>query len=106
MRLNEFYDRLFNISESYRWTVDENNKVVATIQSGPFRGFRVNPLTALAHKSGFGLIEDTRDGAEFAAHLLGIPRRVARKLYSATLASNNHGNTQVLRGRIRSALEV
>ena len=106
MRFNEVYDRLFNIAYSYKWTVDNNNRVVATIQSGPYKGCTVNPLTALAHKSGFGLVENTRDGAEFAAHLLGIPRRIARNIYSATLATHNRGNTQVLRGRIRRALEV
>jgi hypothetical protein len=106
MKLNDLYTKLDNIAHSYHWNVNENNKVVATIRSGPNRGLTLNPVTALAHKSGFGVIEDTRDGTEFAASLLGIPRRVARNIYSATLGSYNHGNTQVVRGRIRSALEV
>ncbi len=105
MNLNQFLIRLYNVSESYHWDV-ENKKLVATIQSGPNRGFTLNPVTALAHKSGFGFIENTRDGTEFAASLLGIPRSVARNVYSATLGTYNRGNTQVLRGRIRSALEV
>lgn len=105
MNSNNFYDRLYNVAGSYHWDVN-NKKVVATIQSGPARGFQLNPLTALAHKSGFGFIENTREGAEFAASLLGIPRKFARSVYSATLGTYNRGNTQVLRGRIRSALEV
>lgn len=105
MNINEFYNRLYNVSESYRWDVN-NNKVVATIQSGPYRGYTLNPITALAHKSGLGVFGDTRDATEYAASLLGIPRKLARNIYSATLGTYNHGNTQVVRGRIREALEV
>lgn len=106
MKVSEFFDKLYNVSRSYNWTVNDNNKVVAKIQSGPHRGFTLNPVTALAHKAGFGFIEDTREGAEYAASLLGLSRNVARYVYRATLGSENHGNTQVVRGKIRSALEV
>lgn len=105
MKYSEFFNRLSNIAESYHWSLD-NNKVIAKIQSGSFRGFKLNPITALAHKSGFGFFDDTRDDTEFAARLLGIPRSLARKIYSATLGTYNTGNTQVVRGKIRSALEV
>lgn len=105
MKRSEFFDKLENISRSYHWDVS-NNKVVATIQSGWFRGFTLNPITALAHKAGFGFFDNTRDGTEFAASLLGMSRNFARHVYSATLGTYNHGDTQVVRGRIRSALEV
>jgi hypothetical protein len=105
MNYTEFFNRLENVSNSYHWDVD-NNKVVAKIQSGDFRGFTLNPITALAHKSGFGFFNNTREDTEYAARLLGLSRRFARNIYSATLGSYNHGNTQVVRGRIRSALEV
>lgn len=106
MKVNEFLDKLCNVSKSYHWTVNDKNKVVAEIQSGPHRGFTLNPVTALAHKAGFGLIDNTRDGAEYAASLLGLSRNAARSVYRATLGSENRGNTQVIRGRIRSVLEV
>lgn len=106
MKVTEFLDKLYNVSKSYHWTVNESKKVVAQIQSGPHRGYTLNPVTALAHKAGFGFIEDTRSGTEHAASLLGLSRSVARYVYRATLGSENHGNTQVVRGRIRSALEV
>lgn len=106
MNFNDFYNRLYNVSASYHWHLNDNNKVVATIQSGPNRGHTLNPVTALAHKSGFGFFDDTRDGTEYAASLLGLPRKLARTIYSATLGTHNRGNTQVLRGKIRSALEV
>lgn len=105
MERSEFFHRLENVASAYHWDVN-NNKVVATIQSGDFRGFRLNPITALAHKAGFGFFEDTRDDTEFAARLLGISRRFARNVYSATLGTYNRGDTQVVRGKIRSALEV
>lgn len=105
MKYSEFFDRLYNVSYSYSWNVD-NKKVNATIKSGPNSGLTLNPITALAHKSGFGFFDNTREGTECAASALGISRKFARQIYSATLASNNHGNVQVVRGRIRSALEV
>lgn len=105
MDYREFFDRLSNVACAYHWNVN-NNKVEATIQSGYFKGFKLNPITALAHKSGFGFFHNNREDTEFAARLLGIPRSFARNVYSATLATHNHGNVQVVRGRIRSALEV
>lgn len=105
MNVSDFCKRLWTIASSYHWDVD-GNRVVATIQSGPNRGHTLNPITALAHKHGRGFFENTRTGTEEAARYLGLSRSFARSVYSATLASDNHGNTQVLRGRIRSALEV
>jgi hypothetical protein len=105
MTFNDFYDRLYNIAYAYNWSVD-NRKVTAKIQSGPNRGFTLNPITALAHKSGFGFFSNTREETEYAASLLGLSRTEARNIYSAILGTYNHGNTQVVRGRIRSALEV
>lgn len=105
MNYRQFFDKLSNVSGSYRWDVNQN-KVVATIQRGDYKGLTLNPITALAHKAGLGVFANNRESTEFAARLLGIPRSVARNVYSATLATYNHGNTQVVRGRIRSALEV
>ena len=105
MNVSNVIDRLENVSHSYHWNV-ENNKLTATLRSGPNRGCTLNPLTALAHKAGFGVFNNTRDDTIHAASLLGIPRNVARQIYSATLGTHNRGNTQVVRGKIRSALEV
>ena len=105
MRTTEFFNRLNKVAYAYAWSVD-NNKVNATIKSGPHAGYTLNPVTAVAHKSGHGVFENTRTGTEHAAHTLGLSRSVARQLYSATHGTNNRGNTQVVRGKIRSALEV
>ena len=105
MNVSEFCKKLWHISNSYHWNLNDN-KLVAIIQSGPHRGYTLNPITALAHKQGRGFFDNTRDGTEEAARYLGLSRNFARNVYSATLATSNHGNTQVLRGRIRSALEV
>lgn len=105
MNRREFFERLENVAHSYHWDVD-GNRVVARIQSGQNRGVTLNPITALAHKCGFGFFDNTRDETEYAARLLGITRKFARNVYSATLGTYNHGDTQVVRGRIRSALEV
>lgn len=105
MNVNDFLHRLENISTAYSWDID-HNKVVATIKSGPHRGYTLNPVTALAHKSGLGLFDNNREDTVQAASLLGLSRKYARSIYSATIGSHNRGNSQVIRGRIRSALEV
>jgi hypothetical protein len=105
MNNSQFFEKLENVASAYHWDVD-GNKVFAEIQSGRFKGRTLNPITALAHKAGFGLFQNNRESTEFAARLLGISRRQARHIYSATLGTHNRGNTQVVRGRIRSALEV
>lgn len=105
MTSSEFINRLNGVSHAYRWSV-RNNKVVATIKSGPNRGKTLNPVTALAHKSGLGVFENNRDGTETAGSQLGLTRRETRNLYSAIIGTHNRGNTQVVRGKIRSALEV
>lgn len=105
MTSSEFINRLNGVSHAYRWSV-RNNKVVATIKSGPNRGKTLNPVTALAHKSGLGVFENNRDGTETAGSQLGLTRQETRNLYSAIIGTHNRGNTQVVRGKIRSALEV
>lgn len=105
MNFSQFFEKLENVADAYHWDVD-GNKVVAEIQSGRFKGRTLNPITALAHKAGWGFFRNNREDTEFAARLLGISRQFARNVYSATLGTYNHGNTQVIRGRIRSALEV
>lgn len=105
MKRKDFFNRLENIADAYHWDVEEN-RLVATIQSGSFKGFTLNPITALAHKSGWGFFENNKKDTIFAAHLLGLPRSFAENIYSAIVAKYNRGNTQVVRGRIRSALEV
>ena len=105
MNRSEFFNRLENVANAYHWDVN-NNKITATIQSGPYKGFTLNPITALAHKSGFGFFDNTRDETEYAARFLGLSRNAARHIYSATLGTYNTGDTQVVRGKIRSALEV
>jgi hypothetical protein len=106
MNRNKLLNKLSNIAHAYHWDIYNDNRILATIQSGDFKGFKLNPITALAHKAGLGFFNNTREDTEYAARLLGISRSKARRIYSAILASYNHGDTQVVRGKIRSALEV
>lgn len=105
MNCSQFIEKLQSISSSYHWDV-ENKRVVAKIKSGPNKGLTLNPVTALAHKSGLGFFENTREETEQAASLIGLTRSTARNIYSATVGTKNRGNNQVIRGKIRSALEV
>jgi hypothetical protein len=106
MNFIHFFKRLLNISDSYHWDVNDDNRLTAVIQSGPFKGFRLNPITALAHKSGFGFFNDNKRDTIVAGRLLGFKRSFVENVYKATTSHDNHGDVQVLRGRIRSVLEV
>jgi hypothetical protein len=106
MDINEFYDRLYSVGESYHWDVDTDNGITATIQSGVSKGTKLNPITALAHKARLGLFTNNKRDTIFAAHLLGIPRKFAENVYKASFARQNRGNAQVLRGRIKATLGV
>jgi len=106
MDIYEFYERLYNVGESYRWNVNTNNSITATIQSGYCEGFALNPITALAHKARLGTFYNDRVGTMQAASVLGIPRKFAESVYKASFAKKNRGNTQVLRGRIKATLGV
>ena len=50
MTVTDFFNKLDNVAHSYHWDVTSNNKVVATIRSGPNKGFTLNPITALAQE--------------------------------------------------------
>lgn len=106
MRFIDFFKRLLNVSTAYHWDITDENRVVAFIQSGPFKGFRLNPITALAHKAGFGFFSDNKRDTLIAGKLLGFNKTFVENVYNATTSHYNYGNAQVLRGRIRSVLEV
>lgn len=106
MNVHEFYSRLVKISDAYHWNLDSNNHVVATLMSGVDKGFKLNPVTALAHKSGLGLFKNNKKSTVLAGNLLGLRKTFSENVYDATISYHNRGNTQVVRGRIRSVLEV
>ena len=106
MDSNTFFTKLSRVANSFHWTVDKHNKIVAKVKSGPDKGTVLNPVTAIAYKAGYPVYNSSRDETEWAASVLGLSRDFARSVHSATLATYNTGNTQVLRGKIRSALGV
>ena len=105
MKTCEFFNKLENVVGSYRWNI-ENKSVIARIQSGYFRGNALNPITALAHKCGFGFFGNNKKDTISAGRLLGLSRHFSENVYEATNSHCNRGNVQVVRGKIRSALEV
>ena len=105
MTSTEFFDRLGNVDRAFRWEVDDL-RVHATIQSGKLRGTTLNPVTALAYKSGHGIFADTIDGTREAGVRIGLSRASSDEIYRAAAGTRNRGNVQVFRGYIRSLLGV
>jgi hypothetical protein len=103
MESNEFYTALTRLPSSYFST---EGKLTGSIAGGQYRGEAVNPVTALAYKA-TGTVYGTNKRETFrAGKTLGLNRGFTETVYNATTGGSNRGNTQVVRGKIRSALGV
>ena len=103
--INDFYDTLTKLPKCYEWTV-ENKSIIATKTRGVAKGVTFNPVTAVAHKLGVGNFSNNKNGTLEAGSALGLPRRFTSSVYDAVKGRFNRGNTQVLRGRILSKINM
>jgi hypothetical protein len=106
MERNEFYSSLASLPASYNFTIRDNNTIVGTTNRGPVRGAVFNPITAVAYVKTGNLYGTNKRETLKAARDLGLNREFTNHVYEATTGINNRGNTQVVRGKIRSALGV
>lgn len=105
MENSEFYDALAGLPASYRWEISDNNNISAQGRR-TLKGRSFNPVTAIASRFtgdsyGTNKRETLRAGKD-----LGLTREFTNHVYNATTGVSNRGNTQVVRGKIRSALEI
>lgn len=103
MESNEFYSALTRLPNSYFSTEGE---LTGSIAGGQYRGETVNPVTAVAYKATGTVYGTNKRETLRAGKDLGLNRHFTETVYNAITSVSNRGNTQVVRGKIRSALGV
>ena len=77
----------------------ESNEFYSTLAS-------FNPVTVLAYRQTGEVYGTNKRETLKAGRVLGLTREFTTHVYNATAGVSNRGNTQVVRGKIRSALGV
>ena len=103
MESNEFYTALTRLPKSYFKTEGE---LTGSITGGQYRGETVNPITAVAYKATGQVYGTNKRETLRAGKALGLQRYFTETVYNASTGGSNRGNTQVVRGKVRSALGV
>ena len=107
MERSEFYNKLSQTSSTYNWEVnDKSQNLIAEGTRGKVKGVTLNPVTAVAYRQGKGVYASNKRGTLQAGKALGLPRTFTDSVYQASTNHSNRGHSQVVRGRIRSALEI
>ena len=107
MDIQEFYQQLSSLPRTtYSFSVEQDQKIVATGRRGKAKGITFNPVTAVAHRSGHGSYGTNKRDTLRAGRALGLSKTFSENLYQATTNHSNRGHSQVVRGKIRSALEL
>ena len=102
----EFYDQLSDLPQSYGFGVDGSNQIIGQGKRGKAKGIRFTPVTAVAHRNGLGTYSSNKRDTLRAGKALGLTKTFTENLYQASTNHSNRGHSQVVRGRIRSALEI
>lgn len=105
MESNDFYSTLAELPSTYQFYLRDKS-IVGTTVRGATKGVVLNPVTAVAYRQTGEVFANTKRETRRAARALGLTREFADHLYDATTGVSNRGNTQVVRGKIRSALGV
>lgn len=100
MESNDFYCALTNLPKSFKFSITDN--VITTTKSGQ----TLNPVTAVAYRETGQLYGSNKRETIRAGRALGLDKNFVNHVYNATTSVSNRGNTQVVRGKIRSALGV
>ena len=103
MESTEFYTALTKLPKSY---FSQTGSLVGEITRGQHQGEQLNPVTALAYKATGTVFGTNKRETLKAGKALGLTRDFTSHVYNATTVVSNRGNTQVVRGKIRSALGV
>ena len=106
MESNEFYTPLASLPQSYHFGVDTANAISGTTNRGSGRGVTFNPVTVVAFRETGEVYGTNKRETLKAGRALGLNRFFTETVYNATTSGSNRGNTQVVRGKIRSALGV
>ena len=105
MKSNEFYSQLSQVSNTYNWSVT-GKTIVGQGVRGNAKGVTFNPITAVAYRKGYGIYISNKRETLKAGKALGLSTTFTTNLYQATTNYSNRGHSQVVRGRIKTALEI
>ena len=105
MESNEFYSTLASLPSTYRFDV-EGKAIKGQLTRGAARGATLNPVTAVAYRTTGQVYGTNKRETLKAGRAVGLTREFATHVYNATAGVSNRGNSQVVRGKIRSALEI
>jgi hypothetical protein len=105
MNNREFYSALANLPQYYDFNLDGSN-ITGEVRRGKVKGLEVNPVTAVANRLTGGTYGTNKRETQRAARDIGLDRDFTNHIYNAATGVSNRGNTQVVRGKIRSALGV
>tara|TARA_Y100001963_G_C6645642_1_gene383142 strand:+ start:342 stop:662 length:321 start_codon:yes stop_codon:yes gene_type:complete len=102
----DFYDSLSSLPSYYSWDVTQSNTITCEGTRPPVKGLNFNPVTALAYRLTGDMYGTNKRETLKAGKALGLTRQFTTHVYNATTSVSNRGNAQVVRGKIRSALEI
>ncbi len=106
MERNEFYRTLSRLKKQYNWEINEDNSIVATSTGQRRSAVTYNPVTAVANWHGYRVSSNNKRETLKLGRALGLTRDFVEHVYDATTSMSNRGNAQVVRGKLRSALEI
>lgn len=104
MESSEFYLTLASLPSTYTWAVD-GLSITGQGKRG-LRGHTFNPVTAVANRLTGNVYGTNKRETLKAGRALGLTNEFTSHVYNAAAGSSNRGNAQVVRGKIRSALEI
>ena len=107
MENKEFYSSLGSLPKTYNSRVScSSNQITVTPTRGNARGVTFNPVTAVAYQKTGSVYGTNKRETLKAGRALGLTREFTGHVYDASSSVFNRGNAQVVRGKIRSALEI
>lgn len=106
MKSSEFYCKLSRLPSTYDFSVNGNTITGVNTGRGEARGESFNPVTAVAHRVTGEVYGTNKRETLRAGRAIGLTSQFTSHVYNATTGMSNRGNTQVVRGKIRSALGV
>jgi len=105
MTETQFLLALSDTTKAYRWYL-QGNKIRAKARNGKTKGQVYDPITAVARSTGHGDYGVNQRGRKAAGKANELTKTLTTNVVHATEATCNRGNYQVLRGKIRQALNV
>ena len=102
----DFYCALSDLPRTYNFAVDGNTITGTNTGRGTAGGESMNPVTAVAYLVTGQVYGTNKRETLKAGKALGLSRQFTSHAYDAITSGSNRGNTQVVRGKIPSALGV